>query len=128
MEADFNFNNNTLGKESLLHAEANNLLAKEQYGSRKGKRSIDRTLNKRLMYDIIRQTWKPGALCSNDAKSCCDRVLHSITMFTFRRLGFVSTPSVYYMLKAIHQMKYYIQTTFSESNSFFSSNTASIPF
>jgi hypothetical protein len=36
-EADFNFNNKVLGKETLRHAEANNLIAKEQYGSRKGK-------------------------------------------------------------------------------------------
>ena len=126
-EADFNFNNKKLGKESLLHAELNDLLAKEQYGSRKGKRSIDHALNKRLIYDIFRQTRKPGALCSNDAKSCYDRVLHSITMLAFRRLGF-PTPPVDCMLKAIQQMKHYIRTTFGDSKSFFSSNNARIPF
>jgi hypothetical protein len=36
-EADFNFNNKLLGKETLKHAELNNLIAKEQYGRRKGK-------------------------------------------------------------------------------------------
>lgn len=33
LEADFNFNNKVLGKETLHHAEINGLLAKEQYGS-----------------------------------------------------------------------------------------------
>ena len=32
-EADFNFNNKFLGKTTLRHAEINNLLPREQYGS-----------------------------------------------------------------------------------------------
>ena len=126
-EADFNFNNKKLGRESLLHAETNKLLSKEQYGSRRGKRAVDHALNKRIFYDIIRQSRKPGALCSNDAKSCYDRVLHSITMLAFRRLGF-PIPPVECMLKTIQQMKHYIRTTFGDSNSFFSSDKAAIPF
>ena len=126
-EADFNFNNKKLGKESISHAESNNLLAKEQYGSRRGKRAIDHALNKRLFYDIIRQTRKPGALCSNDAKSCYDRVLHSITMLAFRRLGF-PIPPVECMLRCIQEMKHHIRTTYGDSQSSFSSHQTAIPF
>ena len=126
-EADFNFNNKKLGRESLMHAEQNNLIAKEQYGSRRGKRAIEHALNKRLLYDIIRQNRRPGALCSNGAKSCYNRVLHSITMLAFRRLGF-PVPPVECMLRSIQQMKHYIRTTFGNSHTYFSSNSTAIPF
>jgi hypothetical protein len=52
-EADFNFNNKYLGKQTLEHAEANNLIAKEQYGSRKGKSAIAHAIHKRLTFDIM---------------------------------------------------------------------------
>ena len=70
LEADFNFNNKVLGKETIAHAEVNNLIAKEQYGSRKQKSAIDHAFHKAVTYDIIRQHRAPAALCSNDAKSC----------------------------------------------------------
>ena len=57
----------------MHHAERNGFLAPEQYGGRKGKRSIDHVLNKRLTYDLIRLSRRPAAVCSNDAKSCYDR-------------------------------------------------------
>ena len=126
-EADFNFNNKKLGRESIMHAEEHDLLAKEQYGSRKGKRAIDHALNKRLLYDIIRQCRKPGSLCSNDAKSCYDRVLHSITMLAFRRLGF-PIPPVECMLRCIQEMQHHIRTTYGDSAEFLSSTDTAIPF
>ena len=61
-EADFNFNNKILGKRTLEQAETYNALAKEQYGSRKGKSAIDHAIHKRLTYDIIRLFKRPGAL------------------------------------------------------------------
>ena len=36
-DAGFNHNNKILGRRTLQHAEKHNLIAKEQYGSRKGK-------------------------------------------------------------------------------------------
>jgi hypothetical protein len=45
-EADFNFNNKFLGKETIHHAEIHKLLAKEQYGSRKGKSAIEHAVHK----------------------------------------------------------------------------------
>jgi hypothetical protein len=60
----------------MAHAKKHDQLAAEQYGSRKRKMAILHALNKRLTYDILRQTKTSGALCSNDAKSCYDRILH----------------------------------------------------
>ena len=75
-EADFNQNNKMIGRNMMYTAEDLNLIAKEQYGSRKSLSAIDHSLNKTLTYDLIRQLKKPGALCSNDAKSCYDRIVH----------------------------------------------------
>ena len=113
-EAEWNFNNKVLGKTTLEHAEKHNLLPPEQYGSRKGKKSIDHVINKRLTYDILRQTRRPGLLCSNDAKSCFDRVVHSVAMLAYRRLG-IPHPPVLGMIKTIQNMKHHIRTTYGDS-------------
>jgi hypothetical protein len=125
-EADFNFNNKVLGKETLRHAEANNLIAKEQYGSRKGKSSIVHAINKRLTFDIMRQTRFNGALCSNDAKSCYDRILHSVASLAYQRLG-IPMPPVQCMLNSIQNMKHHIRTSYGDS-SFTMQNDTLIPF
>ena len=64
-EANQNFK--FLGRAVMAHAEQHNQLAAEQYGSRKRKTAILHALNKRLTYDILRQTKTAEALCSNDA-------------------------------------------------------------
>ena len=99
-EADFNFNNKLLGKRAIQQAEDLNDIAPEQYGSRKHKSAIDQALHKRLSYDIMRQTKTAGLLCSNDAKSCYDRVLHSIASLAYQRIG-IPHPPVHCMLKCI---------------------------
>ena len=113
-EADFNFNNKILGKMTMDHAEAVKAIPKEQYGSRKGHNSIEHAINKRLTYDILRQFRSPGALCSNDAKSCYDRIIHSIAMLAYRRLG-IPIPPVQCMVKTIQNMKHHVRTTFGDS-------------
>ena len=126
-EADFNFNNKILGRQTLAHAEKNGLIAKEQYGSRKGKRAIEHAIHKRLTYDILRQFRYPGALCSNDAKSCYDRIIHSVATLAYRRLGIESTP-VDCMFKSIQNMKHHIRTTYGDSSFTMSSEGTLIPF
>ena len=127
LEADFNFNNKVLGKETIAHAERNNLIAKEQYGSRKQKCAIDHAVHKALTYDIIRQNRIPAALCSNDAKSCYDRIVHSIASLAYQRLG-IPKPPVLCMLKTIQRMKHHIRTTYGDSKLAMSSDGSLIPF
>ena len=114
-EADFNFNNKILGRRAMQHAEAIDELAPEQYGSRKHKNSIDQALHKRLSYDIMLQLRQPGLLCSNDAKSCYDRILHSVAALAYKRIGIPSQP-VECMLKCIQDMNFHIRTTFGLSS------------
>jgi hypothetical protein len=82
LEADYNTNCKKIGRDALGSAEALSgdpaAIAPEQYGSRKRHRAAEVCLNMRLVDDILRQTRRAGAICSNDAKSCYDRIVHSI--------------------------------------------------
>ena len=83
-EADFNFNNKILGRKMMQNAEAHDLLALEQYGSRKKKTAIECALNKRLIFYIFRQTKRPAGICSCDLKSCYDRLVHSFALMAMQ--------------------------------------------
>ena len=126
-EADANFNDGRLGKQMMDHAEKHNMIAREQYGSRKGHCSSDHAVNKRLSFDLIRLFRRPAALCSNDAKSCYDRILHSIAAIAMRRLG-MPVPPIECMLISIQQMNHYIRTTHGDSETPYSSRHTLIPF
>lgn len=125
-EADFNFNNKLLGRSTLKVAEQEKILAKEQYGSRKGRSSIDQALHKRLFYDIARQFRSPAALCSNDAKSCYDRIIHSIAILAYRRYG-IAQPPVEGMFRTIQMMKHHFCTAHGDSI-FYLENGSFLPF
>ena len=126
-EADFNFNNKVLGRSTIYHAERHQLLPDEQYGSRPNKCAIDHAIHKRLTYDILRQMKQPGALCSNDAKSCYDRVVHSIACMAYKRLG-IPEPPVISMLTTIKNMKHHIRTNYGDSTFFMDNNGSLRPF
>jgi hypothetical protein len=84
MNSEFNMNNKKLGRDMMCNAEKYGTLAREQYGSRKHHRSIIAALNKRLTMDMLRLRRLAGAICSNDAKSCYDRIVHSIDSLAMR--------------------------------------------
>lgn len=113
-EADFNFNNKLLGKIAIAHAEKHNLLPNEQYGSRAGKSAIDHALHKRLWYDTLRLTRRQGIMCSNDAKSCYDRIIHSVAALAYKRIG-IPDPPVHCMFRTIQNMRHHIRTAYGDS-------------
>ena len=80
--------------------------------------AIDQALHKRLTYDIIRQHRLPAILCSNDAKSCYDRILHPIASLAYRRVGVPLAP-VKCMLECIQEMKHHIRTSYGLSDDTF---------
>ena len=116
MEAEFNANNENIGRDVMICAEKNNAIPKEQYGSRKGKRAILHAVNKRLLYDIIHMQRRPAVLCSNDAKSCYNRIVHSIASLALQRLGMPPGP-VTCMLVTIQDFEHHVRTTFGDSES-----------
>ena len=99
----------------MEQAETLGAIAPEQYGSRNGKMAIDQVLHKRLTYDIIRQHQLPCLLCSNDAKSCYDRILHPIASLAYRRIG-ISMAPLKCMLECIRNMNMHVRTSYGLSD------------
>ena len=113
-EADFNANNKWIGRAVMYQAEQENLMAAEQFGSRKFKSAIFQCLNKQLFYDLTRFRRAAAALCSNDAKSCYDRITLLAAVLCLCRLG-CPQPAVQSMITTIHEMNHHIRTTFGDS-------------
>ena len=61
-----------------------------------------------------------GALCSNNAKSCYNRIVHSFASIAMRRLG-AHPPAVQSMLQTIQAAKHHIITAFGPSDTHFGS-------
>jgi hypothetical protein len=114
-EADFNQNNKRLGREMIFRAEKFGAVAREQFGSRKHMSAIDQSLNKALTFDIWRQLRQSGALCSNDAKSCYDRIVHNCASICMQRVGTPIQPIIS-MFSTIQQLKHHTKTVFGESS------------
>ena len=114
VEADFNMANGFIGRKVMNNAEKHDLLAPEQYGSRKDKSAQDQALNKRLIFDIARQSKKPMVLVANDAKSCYDRILHVMVMLCARRTGLDLEP-IMAMIDTIQLMAHQIHTAYGAS-------------
>jgi endonuclease/exonuclease/phosphatase family metal-dependent hydrolase len=121
MNSELNLNNKKLGRDLMTRGEKSNLIAREQFGSRKKHQSITAALNKRLTMDLLRQKRQAGALCSNDAKSCYDRVVHSIASLSMRRLGAPIEP-INSMFKSLQMAAHRIKTAFGVSEKSYGSD------
>jgi len=113
-KADFNANNKWIGRALMYQAEQNNLLAEEQYGSWKFKSAIHQCLNKCLLYDLIHFKRQLAALCSNDVKSCYDRITRLVAALCLCRFGCLFTAADC-MITTIHEMNHHIHTTYGDS-------------
>jgi len=113
-EGDFNNNNKWLGRAVMFHTEEHHLMAPEQYGSRKEKSAVVQCLNKCLLYDYARCHHVPMALCSNDAKSCYDRIVLIVAALCLCHLG-ADKASVQSMIGTIHGMHHHVWSTFGDS-------------
>jgi hypothetical protein len=125
-EADLNQNNKKLGRDMMYTAEDLKAIAQEQFGSRTDHTAIDQSLNKRLTYDIIRQKKRAGAVCSNDAKSCYDRIVHSVASLAMQRVETPVEPIVC-MFTTIQNLQHRIRTVYGDSTLGFSGRLYTIP-
>ena len=126
MEPSFNNNNKIIGRELLWHAEQQNLIAPEQYGSRKHRSASTQALNKKLVLDLFRQQRLTGAIGSNDAKSCYDRIVHSVAMLSMRRVGYPVEPLLS-MFNTLHNLRQYIRTPAGDSTISFDGSHTDVP-
>lgn len=121
----FNMNNKRIGREMVANAELLQQIPWEVYGSRKRHRSIECAANKVFTTDIARQEHRSLALCSNDAKSCFDRILHAIGTICMRRVG-VTKETCLMMFGTLAKAQHYIRTTYGDSDHSYS--CIEIPF
>ena len=126
IEADHNLNNKLLGKRAMAYSEKYQALAPEQYGSRKKLSATQASVKNRLMHDLMRQTRHGSIICSNNAKSCYNRILHSVLSLSLQRLG-VPQPSIQSMLTTIQKMKHQIRTAYGTSRSSYGSQSGLPP-
>jgi hypothetical protein len=111
LEADYNTNCKKIGRDALHSAETQatdpSAIAPEQYGSRKRHRAVEVCLNMKLVDDILRQMRRAGAICSNDAKSCYDRIIHAILSICLQRIGMQENP-IRSTLETLQQLQHHI--------------------
>lgn len=117
-EAEFNHGNKGMGREVARQAEIASAFAPENYGSRKGFQAIEQCLNKELVFDILRQTRRSAVLVSNDAKSCYDRIVHSVAALSMQRLGLPEQATTC-MFGCIQNLHHYVRTAFGVSEASF---------
>jgi len=110
----FQCHNKWISHAVMYKVEQEHLLAEEPSGSCKYKSAIYQCLNNQLFYDLICFKQQPAALCSNDTKSCYNRITLLATTLCLCHLG-GTQPMVSSMISTIHEMEHHICTTFGDS-------------
>ncbi len=70
-----------------------------------------------LFYDITRQARLPVVIASVDATNFYDRIAHAMASLIFQAFSMPAT-TIKCMLKAMENMKFFLQTAFGKSTSF----------
>jgi hypothetical protein len=61
---------------------------------------------------------RAGAICSNDAKSCYDRIIHAVLSICLQRIGMSENP-IRSTLETLQQLQHHIRTAFGDSEDFY---------
>ena len=126
LEADYNLNNKTMSRRVAQKAEQGKAFAEEQYGSRNGHSAPDVSLNNRLTDDIMRQTRRGGAVVSNDAKSCYDRIVHAVLSLCLQRMGVAEEP-IRSLIGTMQQLTHHVKTAYGTSTATYRADEKQTP-
>jgi len=91
-----NFNNKWLSHVTKSQVERLELLADKQYVSCQYKNATTQCLNKWLWYDYVWCCHELATLCSNDAKSCYDKIVFACASFVSMSIGCFHTIGFWY--------------------------------
>jgi hypothetical protein len=111
---DCNFAFKHVGRAMMRIAEQTKSLALEQYGSRKHHKAIDLAVNKALTFDILHQTKRAGAICSDNAKSCYDLIGHTQAALSMQRVR-VPKNIVLCLFTTLQEEVHRVRTGFGDS-------------
>jgi hypothetical protein len=123
---DCNYAFKHIGQSMMKMAEAASTLAPEQYGSRKGHKTIDLAVNKSLTYDLLRQLKSPGAICSNDTRSCYDLIDHTQASLAMQRNG-VPRLVVDCLFSTLQNATHKVRTGYGDSTQTYRGSNWTIP-
>jgi len=123
-------------RRMMRNAEKMKLLPNEHLGGRKGRKSTDGGLTKRLIMDNARMLQKPMTIVSTDAANCYDRMIHKIIAMAAKKWG-IPQRVIQSLLSPLQQAQHYTRTAYGDSTSFFTGtnlqgagqgNTGAAPF
>jgi hypothetical protein len=119
---DCNYEFKHIGREMMRTAESTFSLAPEQYGSRRSRWSIDLAVNKALTYNLLRQLKRPGAIYSNDARSCYDLIGHTQASLAMQRNG-VPKAAVDCLFTTLQNASHKVRAGYGDSPSSYGGHT-----
>jgi len=112
-DAMFNMGNKRIARDMIHRAHSLDLLPDEAYGGVPGRRATTCTLNKILALDLIRVERRTAAICSNDARSCYDRIVHALASICMQRMG-VSEEACFVIFGTLQELRHHVRTAFGE--------------
>ena len=74
----------------------------------------------------MRQTRRGGAFMSNDAKSCYDRIVHSVLSLSLRRMGVAKAP-IRGLLHTMQKLHHHIKTAYGVSDAAYAADKGHVP-
>jgi hypothetical protein len=113
-EADFNFFNKSVGRQVMDNAITNNIMAEEQYSKPKCS-AQDQSINRRLIFDLVRHTRQTMALASSDLQSCYDRIVHNAASLAMQTAG-ISQETIRAMFQTIQLCEHKVRTAYGTSD------------
>jgi hypothetical protein len=117
-EVDFNCYNQFIFGHTAMDSITANDYPSEELFSQKGSTVKDAKFDKTLMADLSRQARHPMTVVSANAAYCYDRVNHIIMSLVWLAL-MGNTPAIVATLICLQTMKFFQQTGFGNSKSFF---------
>ena len=111
MDTEFNKTNKHVGRWTWAHAEKSNTIFPNQYGSRKHRKSINAVLNKVILNNIFCQKQCADAIGMNDARGCCNRIVHSIVILVLMSFG-VLGQIARALFKVLQEVDHHMMTRF----------------
>jgi hypothetical protein len=126
-QGDLNYLNKYIGRNMIKDGEAYEQLAWVQYWSHEGNNAIDQELNKVLSFDLIRQARMDAAMCSNDDKSCYDRIVYSISSIIMRQQNVPSSACIY-VFTTLQNLHHTVRTIYGDSKSGYGGTLWAVPY
>jgi hypothetical protein len=121
LQGDFNYLNKYIGRYMMKEGEAYEQLSWEKYGV------IDQALNKVLSFDLIRQARMDAAVCSNDAKSCYDLIVHAITSIRMQQQNVPSSACIC-VFTTLQNLHHTVSTLYGDSKSGYGGTLWEVPY